>query len=1254
MPKCSGCGKVIKGSSQGLSKHQNRCTAYKAKYSAVPRAAPPRTEPSTSSSSLPTPSYHFPQSGPRKQSRKRRRVSDASEASETLPLEFDSQSEDLGLEQFMDMDIASTGDEDAFLEEELPRERQARPNRGKLPARFVDNALPEGPASLLDNPEPVPDPPAAPRQFLQVGSVRLRLNTTRTAANSFGVERRYFGRPSSVPDAFIPLEDMLNESEAPATAALSEQDEGRSDGPSELSLMDRIAEAIHPYPNFSAWLLGRHHWSTDRKSEADRRALIHDVLLHKLFNAEELRGVNFDTLDDQLSKLDVDDPSLFLGRGWKRSPVRFEVPHGNKTAPPSRDACTFESAGVLHRSIPDLVCEEFAKPAAQAFHFTPFEETWVRGNGQPRERMHGELFSSPAFIAAHEELQSLPPEPGCTLPRAIAGLLVMSDSAHLTDTGNAHIHPFNVAFANESMYSRGKPSNHSVHPVMHLPELSEEDVDPFITSLTGKTYKKGHSIYPHCRREYFHGALKLLFDSEFWDMYAHGRVVKCGDGIERRLYLRLFAYSADYPEKVLIATIRDNGLCPCPRCLTKKEDFDQMGTPADMEMRSTQRRVDDQTRRVKVREARKTFRRGYAVGNKYSEESLKPESYVAVENAFSVTLENGVRLNFFDLLLVDLMHEIELGVWMALLAHLIRILYAIDAEKVKVLNDRYRQVPTFGRDIIRRLSSQVATMTKMTAHEYANMLECAPPCFEGLFGEWDDEIQCLLFTLARWHSLAKLRLHTDSTLAQLRDVTVDFGNAIRTFQVGCCEAFDTRETEAEHQARISKARAAAASNSAGGANAEIDTTRQPRKLNLNTFKFHSMGDYTATIQNFGSTYNYTTAVNELSHRSPIAAYQRTNKRNFESQIVKIDNIKAAHRDIQTRLDSLKLDAVAVPAPARKKRSDEHDGLVGDVEHQFHIAAEERNHISLASLQSKAVQDPVYEDFENRFRDHCMSRMTGETDPTIRYEQSQRDEIRIHGDRIYSHARFRVNYTSYDMRRAQDCINCNSEKCNVMVLSDEDDDGEQAAQPAPFWFARVIGVFHARVSHYFFTEGRERRIEFLWVRWFGRDTTLDSSWASRRLDRLGYIPSSDPDAFGFLDPHLVLRASHIIPAFAHGLTNELLPGSDMRDTVDGDWQYHYANRFPDCDMLQRFSGLGIGHGANRARYPDTSRPVLDARDAHAKSPRSREEPPTHSHNTSHRDDVEEREHAVTGSGGSDDEEGQGADGDNEIEDRKSVV
>ncbi|KAJ7053405.1 hypothetical protein C8F01DRAFT_926282, partial [Mycena amicta] len=84
----------------------------------------------------------------------------------------------------------------------------------------------------------------------------------------------------------------------------------------------------------------------------------------------------------------------------------------------------------------------------------------------------------------------------------------------------------------------------------------------------------------------------------------------------------------------------------------------------------------------------------------------------------------------------------------------------------------------------------------------------------------------------------------------------------------------------------------------------------------------------------------------------------------------------------------------------------------------------------------------------------------------------------------------------------------------------------------------------------------------------------------RLPKVGFVPDSDPYAFGFLDPNLVIRAAHLVPDFNSGQTNYLL------DTLDetiarspgetADYQSFYVNIFPDRDMIMRYVGGGIGH------------------------------------------------------------------------------
>jgi hypothetical protein len=46
--------------------------------------------------------------------------------------------------------------------------------------------------------------------------------------------------------------------------------------------------------------------------------------------------------------------------------------------------------------------------------------------------------------------------------------------------------------------------------------------------------------------------------------------------------------------------------------------------------------------------------------------------------------------------------------------------------------------------------------------------QCAMPAFEGMFPEDHDTIvQSLLYRFAQWHALAKLRIHSETTLSVL-------------------------------------------------------------------------------------------------------------------------------------------------------------------------------------------------------------------------------------------------------------------------------------------------------------------------------------------------------------------------------------------------------------------------------------------------------------------------------------------------------
>lgn len=163
-----------------------------------------------------------------------------------------------------------------------------------------------------------------------------------------------------------------------------------------------------------------------------------------------------------------------------------------------------------------------------------------------------------------------------------------------------------------------------------------------------------------------------------------------------------------------------------------------------------------------------------------------------------------------------------------------------------------------------------------------NVTQCAIPVFEGLLpSPHNEQVTTLLFRLAEWHALAKLRMHTDSTLSHMEMVTKMVGQVLRKFCGVTCPSFSTKELpkEAAARARRNQRRDATTTNSSGAQAATSDSAStsthipealaakpmnvQPLKqkkklLDLSTYKVHSLGDYPQTIRTYGTTDSYST------------------------------------------------------------------------------------------------------------------------------------------------------------------------------------------------------------------------------------------------------------------------------------------------------------------------------------------------------------------------------------------------------------
>jgi hypothetical protein len=124
----------------------------------------------------------------------------------------------------------------------------------------------------------------------------------------------------------------------------------------------------------------------------------------------------------------------------------------------------------------------------------------------------------------------------------------------------------------------------------------------------------------------------------------------------------------------------------------------------------------------------------------------------------------------------------------------------------------------------------------------------------------------VLFALAEWHTLAKLKMHTDPTIGLLRFATKELGRLLRRFKCEVCPDYETRELPSEEAAR-GRRQARKAANGKGKATAPAARTSPKKKeYNLETYKGHSLGDYVSAILWAGTSDSWSTQPASIYNR----------------------------------------------------------------------------------------------------------------------------------------------------------------------------------------------------------------------------------------------------------------------------------------------------------------------------------------------------------------------------------------------------
>ncbi|KAG6904976.1 hypothetical protein DXG01_005858 [Tephrocybe rancida] len=599
-----------------------------------------------------------------------------------------------------------------------------------------------------------------------------------------------------------------------------------------------------PHPNCTAFQFKQWYWNKgSQKLQESFRSLI-KIIKSKDFNPDDICGINWTKINTQLGLNDWDDDKWKdADAGWRTSSIAIQIPFHRFTL--TKGAREFIIKNFYRRPLVSVIREKLAlkKEDMRHFHLEPFDLIWRKGGVKDPVRLYGEIYMSPSFAEAHRALQLSPPEPDCQLPHYVVSLMFWSDGTHLTNFGTASVTPLYMQFGNESKYMHCKPSTHLTEHVAYFEEVHmspahlplyqlifmtmqlPDDFKLFASHYIGKN-KIDSDFLSHCRRELAHAQWQLLLDNDFVEAYRHGIVVEWADGVSRRFYPQIFCHSADYKEKcelllpspilqltfarscirALMAMVKMNGLSPCPRRKVSKSASSLFGTTKDRRDRILMERVDNSAHRYDIVTARaKIYNEDYAVDSAFMKCLLIKDSLVPTPNVFSDQLgPELLGLKWFEMFVIDLLHEIELGIWKHLFIHLLHILESLKSPAAYELDRRFYLVPTFGHDTIRKFARSVSELKKMAVRDYEDLLQCIIPVFDGLLDiSHDTPILDLLFHFAHWHRLAKLHLHSELSLAILDEETTNLGVCLQNLQNKMCTSFDTQELQREKAAYAS-------------------------------------------------------------------------------------------------------------------------------------------------------------------------------------------------------------------------------------------------------------------------------------------------------------------------------------------------------------------------------------------------------------------------------------------------------------------
>ncbi|EIW76794.1 hypothetical protein CONPUDRAFT_63473 [Coniophora puteana RWD-64-598 SS2] len=443
--------------------------------------------------------------------------------------------------------------------------------------------------------------------------------------------------------------------------------------------------------------------------------------------------------------------------------------------------------------------------------------------------------------------------------------------------------------------------------------------------------KEGKLSYTNFKRVVWHKSFKTFIE-DIGTYSNAGMVHDCFDGQKRVLFPAIFVLSADYEEQCMMALIRGpKGKCPCPICLSPKENLRDFHTKYEHRTSKQGRDLYDK------------YKANKGLGN----DAMKKVGLRPAENVFWDIQYSDPH----DALSFDRLHFNHGGLFgRHLLPELQKIIKHVSSKFEGTMGKfdampRWRDLNHFAHAVNTSFSdgNKFHDMSKQVLFVAQNLLT----------PKTSPEGYALLLVIRSYLELdcyIGLDVHTDDTIAAGEAELERFSKVLDDY-------------------------------------IELAKTSQipDIKIDWDFPKAHYLKHAFEDIRNKGASRNYSTRPNEGVHTLLKAAYGRTNGKEIAEQILRIDQHRLAINLIFSRISEYEAALSAQDESASNDTGAEYSSFTSSSE-KFYVGSSQPI-TTITNLQSDHPHDPAFQDFHN-----VLERFVNETLPNLEGMEGYRAQL----------------------------------------------------------------------------------------------------------------------------------------------------------------------------------------------------------------------------------------------------------------------